>query len=930
METTAQFTKPDRLWYFGLFLLAASAMLFCWPGMNTEFLNGIFFANYALVLVYAGFLLFGSRYLHRGGNSLAHIFLCLDLALISCYSLNRGAPLFETAVSWWAVLLTICCINYLTLFFFEQLPTALRAVICFIMGVGLMAFLYLAFYLAPTYLIGAFAAPLLGISVHLFVPALFVNFTVVFIIRTSRVSRRLLFAFVAGALFAVGFTVQYAVRWNQRVKAMDAEIAAVTLVNGGVAERAANGGAPGRAANGGASAMTAGLPDWIRVAQHCSPTPLDYAVLSADIFYTSGENLYDGNGSIFWMPRTRLNKNAEHDPLVVIGSLFSGTPRLTEPEKLNILRAVFAARHETQRRNWNGDDLVTADIATDVQLWPEQHLSYTEEAITIVNGAEPERWSPSGEEALYTFHLPEGGVVSALSLWIDDKEEKGVLTTRQKADSAYQTIVGSYRRDPSVVHWQEGNTVTVKVYPVMPGKSRRFKLGITAPLELDGSKLVYHNIGFDGPSVAGATAAVRVLPMQALIEPEWPAGFQSDSAGHLRRLPSLLSLTEAVRAPVRQNGSYVSQWVLQCKDPGIRPATFSFNGAAYTAVGYTPAMEWTVFRQFYLDINSSWTTEEYESVLSSLRGSPVYASGENNVVVEITADNKDALFEAGVRRQFSLFPLYAIADRGGSLLISKCRGWSPNFSDLHGTEFAQRLGDWLEKGGPVHLFMIGGTLSSYLRGLKEAGVFRYQKGDVYTLQSQLHHRQFPADVLGANEVLIEPAGLVVRRDAAGGDSGDAARGGSGETARGDSSGAVVPGMMRGVAVGGGKKHGSVLQDDSAPDHLLRLFAYRRILQQLKSRLPGEFPEEELSGAVPVRMAQEAGIVSPVSSYVVLEKKADYDAFDIHSNLNGLQNASLNGKGAVPEPGEWAILVGLLGFFLVFRYYRLRKEYSTNQ
>ena len=74
------------------------------------------------------------------------------------------------------------------------------------------------------------------------------------------------------------------------------------------------------------------------------------------------------------------------------------------------------------------------------------------------------------------------------------------------------------------------------------------------------------------------------------------------------------------------------------------------------------------------------------------------------------------------------------------------------------------------------------------------------------------------------------------------------------------------------------------------------------------------------------MAQEAGIVSPVSSYVVLESQADYNRFNIQDNKNGLKNASLNGKGAVPEPGEWAILISILAVFAVIRFHRLRKQH----
>ena len=61
------------------------------------------------------------------------------------------------------------------------------------------------------------------------------------------------------------------------------------------------------------------------------------------------------------------------------------------------------------------------------------------------------------------------------------------------------------------------------------------------------------------------------------------------------------------------------------------------------------------------------------------------------------------------------------------------------------------------------------------------------------------------------------------------------------------------------------------------------------------------------------------MVSPVSSLVVLETQADYDRFDIVDSKNSLKNASMKGNGAVPEPGEWAIIILGAAAFLVFVY-----------
>ena len=63
----------------------------------------------------------------------------------------------------------------------------------------------------------------------------------------------------------------------------------------------------------------------------------------------------------------------------------------------------------------------------------------------------------------------------------------------------------------------------------------------------------------------------------------------------------------------------------------------------------------------------------------------------------------------------------------------------------------------------------------------------------------------------------------------------------------------------------------------------------------------------------VEEAEQAYVVSPVSSLIVLEKKSDYDRFGIKKKENSLDNASSKSSGAVPEPEEWAlILIGIIG------------------
>ena len=827
--------KPDKLWVTGAAFLVASSLLFFVPKNNGQDLlgNGLFFVNYLLVLLYL-FALWTNGRLRRNSDSLPHLFLLLNLALLSCYSLNHSLTLFSPATTWWTILLVISGINFTSILFFHRMPFILQALVSFVAGISLLAFLYLAIMLLPGYPIGILASFVLGLSLHLLVPAIYFTYIIVFAVRINRINRRLKLFFFAGLFISLGWVAQYAIRWHYCVKSIANSLST-------------------------ARANTNGLPEWISVAQSCSPSPMNETILKCVFAEGIGyENMFS------WQPRRSFNEKQQHDPLVVIAAAFSGATDLEWDQRMQILNVLFDARHKTERRLRSGNDLVTTDITTEVQLWPQQHLSYTEEKITVANpaAADTNRWNPS-EEALYTFHLPEGAVVSALSLWIDGKEQKAILSTRQKADSAYRTIVGRENRDPSVVHWQEANTVVVRVFPVTT-ESRRFKLGITAPLEKKGGKLAYHSIWFDGPSPADAKTTVHLLPVQPLIHAEYPS-------------------------------SYPPRWMLQCDDPGIATTTFQFGGKQYVTTKPDHAEMPAGFNRVYLDLNGSWSIEEYASLLVSLGNTPIYTSLDGDDLIKVTSGNRDALFAACVSRSFSLFPLYRINDSNHALLITKSTACSPNLADLNHSGFSRQLQQWLDKGSSLQVYNIGDEISPYLRALRETGAFRFEKGDLYTLQSHLHHNDFPVDVVAANEVLIEPAALVIRR-------------------------------IDDTTAAQGRPTTSRINNPAAPDHLLRLFAYRRILQQLKGRLPGNWPEADLDAGTPqVQMAQEAGIVTPVSSYVVLESQADYDRFNIKDNKEGLKNASLQGKGAVPEPGEWAVLISILAFLAAIRYHRLRKH-----
>jgi XrtN system VIT domain protein len=227
--------------------------------------------------------------------------------------------------------------------------------------------------------------------------------------------------------------------------------------------------------------------------------------------------------------------------------------------------------------------------------------------------------------------------------------------------------------------------------------------------------------------------------------------------------------------------------------------------------------------------------------------------------------NKEQLFDQLKDDQFSLFPFFDIKTPATSLVITKGMPVSPIIGDLQDSEFLQYLKVWMGDKPVIMLYNLGGELSPYQRTLQECRTFRYVQDDMAALKVLLQEHHFPVSIENDQQVVIAAADMAIITAP-----------GTGET--------------------------------SAPDHLQRLFAYNHIMHEMGPRLlTGAGEEDDL-----MKEAAEAHIVTPLSSLVVLEKQSDYDRFNIQESESSLKNASLNNKGAVPEPHEWAlIIIGLL-------------------
>ncbi len=845
MENTEPVYKKG-LFQAGIVFTAVSALLYYMPQLlpksDEQNLFSFFFIHYGIAVFYL-VVLWGQgvarlrwRFMRQ---SIIWYLPAIILLLISAYALNREVSVFHLSVNWLSVLLVLQCINLLLFSIYHMLQKWLKLLMFFMLGIGLVLFTYLAVYVAPLYTISAMAFIFLGISGHSFVPLLFVISIVILFRKFSAGSKALKFAFMAGIIIPFAAGIYFAVQWSRITNIIDKEYTR-SLLN------------------------ETDLPAWVRISQRLPKNTVTEKVLKADMIYTvhkGVDNLFRGWDS---PGRARFNEEKKHDPLVVFASLFNHNSELDEKEKIKILESTYDSRHQAQERLWSGENLRTKQVITSVRLWPEYRMAYTEKILSIENTSIRNRWNRT-EEALYTFHLPEGAVITSLSLWIAGKEEKGYLTSKQKADSAYKTIVGVETRDPSLVHWQEGNTVSVRVFPCTPDENRRFKLGITSPLQVTGNQLTYENIYFDGPLMDNAKET-RII--------------NTVSAKNYDL--SLTKYSRNTEGSFEYEGSYDAEWKITAPLKPLKNTSFTFNNKTYTLSDYKEQQSPVKFSNIYLDLNAAWKQDELKQVVELANGRPIYTwLGK---WFEVNKDNYTEIFNDLSRLQFSMLPLYEIDDRKNSLVITKGTSASPNLRDVAESVFHARITELEKDSAPVKTFCLGNrALSPYLKTLKEFRMIQCENGEMSALETLLKNNIFPQIQENAQRLLIQPANILIT-----------------ETAAIDS------------------------VKSSAPDHFFRLFAYNQIMKNAGVKaIRKDFADPDL-----VELAEQAYVVSPVSSLIVLESQKDYERFGIEESKNSLGNASMKSSGAVPEPHEWALIVLILLTlsWLIFKE-RLRKTWQ---
>lgn len=824
----------DRIQTTGVIFCVFSALFFFFPGfINYEFegesalgfffFNYLFSAGYVLVLLVNGIIKF-----KRSNTSfkLNHAIILTVLMLISAFALNREIPIFEESVGWVCIFLVVQCIAFIMYCFREHLPPWSISGISFLAGLGLPFYIYYAIFLMPYYVFGILGAIFLGISTHVFVPIYFLLIVVVIIVREYKRNPKMIWTFISGALLASSSVLFFTYQWKKQNDE-------ITLLSN---ENILN---------------ETSLPIWTKVSQRIPNNAMTAKILKSGIVYTTPKDFrFEGMG----LPSKSFDEVKKHDPFIVIANAFCKEPDLRDDDKIKILESLYDARHQAQDRLWSGKDLITSNLITNIKIFPEQRIAYTEKIVSIQNTNKRNTWR-NEQEAIYTFHLSEGSVVSSLSLWINGKEEKGILTTKGKADTAYKTIVGVEVRDPSLVHWQEGNTVSVRVFPCTPSENRRFKIGITSTLKKHKQELIYENIYFDGPFTNGLSESIQ-LSMHSPV----------------KNLKLPFDFTQVEEDKYQLNHSYEADWSFSFQSEGLSPSAFAFNGDQYTATEYVKSYESFVPSKVFIDLNKAWSQEDLERVYMKFKSKGLYYFVEE-VEHELTSQNIHEVYAQASKLNFSLFPFYSLKNDSNVLVISKSTYSSPNLKELKNSVFADKMNAYFQEKRALKLFAIDDTLSPYLKTLKEFRVFRFDNGSMDDLFNLIDKQQFVKDAENDSTIVINNAGLLLQKTKS-------------------------------------------VQKSNQVDHLMRLYNYNDILKTISNTYFSSTADQALA----IEKSSRANIVTPVSSLIVLESKADYERFGIKESENSLGNASMKSAGAVPEPHEWALIIiaAIMMFYFLIR------------
>jgi XrtN system VIT domain protein len=627
---------------------------------------------------------------------------------IGCFCLNTLIPIFQDLPIWvYIATFAFCVSNFFIYNNSEGKPNTY--IYFFINGFSFTIILYFTLYLIPVMPYSFIGIIALGLGFYGLVPALVIIIHSLTVLRYLTRNRIYFISFSAGfstvVISLIVFTIGLSLESNKIAKT-----AMVQSFND-----------------------NDDLPNYIVVSQNLKPNFFNEILLKKDIVYTGPDDFFSfDNFNSF--SNQQFNERKTHNPFISIAYLFCKDPGLSNDDKINILKSNFDKRLETEEQLWGGEDLFTKNIKEDVKIYPDSRLAYTE--ITINIAAAEDSWRDG--EAIYSFQLPEGSVVTSLSLWVNGIERKGVLTTKEKAKKAYTQIVGVEYRDPSLMQWKEGNKVVVRVFPVNYKTPRTFKCGFTTPLKVEDNEMKYQSLSIKGPNISNAQTISRIQ-IVGNTKIETSKGFELKNGFYINESKGL----DDWYANMSLNKVLSNSFVWKNK-------MYEVKDIQKTIIPFTPS-------EIILDLNTNWTTKQIESFVNGKQKNIyVFVNGQKTA---INKENFKAIQLDFEDFHYSLLPLYKLAQN--SLIITKSGTFSANFEELEDSNYLKKIKTQTKQRN-IKVINISADINPFWQTIKEQKYIDYYQTSLQNSLKMIAQHQFVQFKTDKNRVNIEPANISIQ------------------------------------------------------------------------------------------------------------------------------------------------------------------------
>jgi predicted Zn-dependent protease len=93
-------------------------------------------------------------------------------------------------------------------------------------------------------------------------------------------------------------------------------------------------------------------------------------------------------------------------------------------------------------------------------------------------------------EGIFYFPLPQDASISGFAMWIGDELVEADVVEKQRAREIYETILRE-KRDPGLLEWTGGNIFKARVFPIFAHSEKRIKITYTQVLPMTGSRYSY-------------------------------------------------------------------------------------------------------------------------------------------------------------------------------------------------------------------------------------------------------------------------------------------------------------------------------------------------------------------------------------------------------------------------------------------------------